>query len=408
MFKLNADTENNPDRTGGCWPTPQQELLLRAALLPPAEAVASWQQWCREVDIVEDELDLGSFRLLPLVYHNLRKQIPNDPLMGKLRGIHHRTWVQTQMHIQACEQAVSSLQQLGIDTMILKGVPLAQDYYPSNGTRPMGDFDLLVPKAQARAAIDHLAALGWQPIDRPLAALDDRYLDVRHAQGFSNDKGRQLDLHWHVLPYALDETIDRHFWQASMPASLGSAPTRFPSAADLFLHVCVHGAGWAPVPPVRWVADAVLILKKAGDAFDWDRLVSMAQICEVSLALHTALAYLQKTIYPEIPPHVLTEIERIPVSDAQRHLFAVQTHRSTLLGLLPILWRRYHLHLARKGTTGLLERWLGFPSYIAVCYNKGSVAGVFWWAISKTGKRIKLFAAERFERRQDAANRAKS
>jgi hypothetical protein len=134
----------------------------------------------------------------------------------------------------------------------------------------------------------------------------------------------------------------------------------------------------------------------------------MAQICEVSLPLQAALAYLQKTIWPAIPPHVLTEIERIPISNAQRHLFAVQTHRSTLLGLLPILWRRYQLFLARKGATGLLERWLGFPSYIAVCYNKGSVGGVFWWAISKTGKRIRLFAEERFERRQDAANRAKS
>jgi hypothetical protein len=203
MFKVNGDTRNNPDQTGGCWPTAQQELLLRAALLPGAAAQAAWQQWRTEVDVEEDHLDLGSFRLLPLVYHNLHKQGIDDPLMGRLKGMHRRAWVMNQLQFQACTQVLQSFHAAGIATLVLKGAALLCRYYPDQGVRPMGDFDVLVPKRQVVQAIEVLDQLGWQPVGHPREGLTPDYFAIRHAQGFANPTGRQLDLHWHVLVTSL-------------------------------------------------------------------------------------------------------------------------------------------------------------------------------------------------------------
>jgi hypothetical protein len=54
-----------PDyKQGGCWPTEQQELLLKAALLKGEPAIQAWERWVSQVDI--NDLDQGSLRLTPL------------------------------------------------------------------------------------------------------------------------------------------------------------------------------------------------------------------------------------------------------------------------------------------------------------------------------------------------------
>ncbi len=61
----------------GWYPTRQQELLLRAALLDGDSARESWKEWRSAIDI--DLIDLGSQRLLPLLYRNLNRLEIEDP-----------------------------------------------------------------------------------------------------------------------------------------------------------------------------------------------------------------------------------------------------------------------------------------------------------------------------------------
>lgn len=391
-IRLNADTENNPDRTGGSWPTPHQKLLLQAALASGEPALAAWVQWRHEVDIENDVLDLGSFRLLPLVYHNLKQNGASDLWMERLRGIHHQAWVQNQIQFNACVAVLAALHQAGIETLVLKGAALTRDYYPTHGVRPMGDFDVLVPTHQTSQAVVLLGELGWLPTDRPLARLDQAYFEIRHAQNFATPEGRQLDLHWHVLPNAVADSVDHHFWTASVPLSIHQVKTRALNATDLFLHVCVHGATWAPVPPVRWVADAMMILKKAGDQIDWDRLVFMAALCRASLALEATLTYLQETLAAPIPPNLFERLAGNVVSKEERRLFHCQTHRSRLWGLLPVLWWRYQLHLTQHHPKSSVHGWLGFLPYIALYQNVGGLPQMLRWVAAKGAKRLLLKA----------------
>jgi hypothetical protein len=78
--------------TGGVWPTAEQELLLRAALWSGERAIAAWLEWASRVDVVNDLVDEGSFRLLPLVYRNLDRVGLAGPSMSRLKGVYRHSW----------------------------------------------------------------------------------------------------------------------------------------------------------------------------------------------------------------------------------------------------------------------------------------------------------------------------
>jgi hypothetical protein len=148
--------------SGGFRPTARQELLLRAALLPTAEAGAAWSEWAAGPAM--DNLDEGSYRLLPLVYRNLKAQRIQHRLMGTLKGLYRRAWCENQLLFHRTVGVLESLRKAGIPTLLLKGAALALEYYKDLGARPMSDLDFwcrrrsrgcLHPAGSGRLAADH-------------------------------------------------------------------------------------------------------------------------------------------------------------------------------------------------------------------------------------------------------------
>ena len=77
-------------RNANYWPTEQQKLLLRAALLKGKDSIEAWERWKSSVDI--EHLDIGSHRLLPHLYRNLQDQGVKDPQMSKFKDVYRQTW----------------------------------------------------------------------------------------------------------------------------------------------------------------------------------------------------------------------------------------------------------------------------------------------------------------------------
>ena len=86
-----------------CWPTENQELLLRACLMNGHEALTAWQQW--RVVFESEAIDEGSRRLLPLLYRNLKNQKITDPFISMLKEEYFHTWSENQF----CLGLVASL-----------------------------------------------------------------------------------------------------------------------------------------------------------------------------------------------------------------------------------------------------------------------------------------------------------
>ncbi len=177
---------------GGCWPTSLQELLLRAALLDGENAIDAWEEWRSRVDA--DQLDLGSERLLPLVYRNLVNRNVKDPVIGKLKAVYRRTWRDNQLLFHRVSGLLRSFCDAGIETIVLKGAALALLHYKDSGLRPMNDFDVMVRVEQMAAAIDVMRKHGWKPMPRSPEAVADSYLSVVNSHGFTHASGVECDL----------------------------------------------------------------------------------------------------------------------------------------------------------------------------------------------------------------------
>ena len=100
---------------GGCWPTTEQALLLRATLLSGPESLAAWDRWKVAVDL--DHLDAASVRLLPHLYRRLEGAGVRDPVMGRLKGTYRHTLYGNHLRLRSAAAALRELAQAGIATV---------------------------------------------------------------------------------------------------------------------------------------------------------------------------------------------------------------------------------------------------------------------------------------------------
>jgi hypothetical protein len=222
----------------------------------------------------------------------------------------------------------------------------------------MDDLDLLVRPDAAARTVTILRNLGWVPH----FTLTEKRLRTVHSMGFRDREGRQLDLHWHLVPETCAPGADGAFWQASRPCREAALATAVLHPMDQLFQVCVHGVRWNRFPPFRWVADAVIILR-ALPAPDWDRLVWAAERHHLVLLMRRALGYVGGQLDAPVPADVLATLERLPVSRHERveQWFRERAVPRPLLGNVPEFWfgwRRLAPDLSWPA------RLTGFPRYM--------------------------------------------
>jgi hypothetical protein len=307
-------------------PSPDGELLLLAALGEGDVAERAWARW--RAAHIEDQFDIASFRLLPLVYRNLAAAGSEDPYMGRLKGLYRRSWFVTQSLARSAAAAVARLERAGIPTMLLKGAGLAVAHYRDLGARPMDDVDIAVPSARAADALELLGAAGYRP-RRPIA---DGQLLMGHAVPLAGADGTVIDLHSSTFWAAGG---DDELWEASVPVELHGVGTRTLCPADHILHVCTHGAYWSGIHPLRWVADVHAVARSGG--VDWDRLVRLAHERELGDPLAGALEYVHErfgvSTAPDLPARLRAGRVR-PLRRAAQRVAALPPSRLRSSGLL--------------------------------------------------------------------------
>jgi len=343
-------------------PTHQQELLLRAALLRGPGAIEAWKEWRSGVEI--EELDPGSHRILPLLYRNLQAFGVKDPSMAKYKGVYRRTWYKNQVLFHAIAFLLRSFHTAGIRTMVLKGAALTMLHYRDYGLRPMNDFDILIYPDQVLSAVNLLQDLGWTPME---FIPTEEYISVSYSHGFKNTNGQEFDLHWHLLSQCREVNSDRDFWDGAEETKFHDVPTHVLNATDQLLHTCVHGARWNYIPPIRWVADAAIILDTSLAEIDWDRLITQARKRRMVLPLRETLRYLKTTVDAPVPLEILERIQSLPMSKSEQLEYRVSIGPPTRWTAMLDLWCQ-HSRLA--GDTMLLNKLTGFPKFLRHIWGK--------------------------------------
>lgn len=346
---------------GSSWrPSVEQELLLRAALWDGGEGRAAWNEWIGQVDV--QNLDAGSYRLLPLLYLNLRELGIEHPELERIHGVYRFHWYRNQLLMRRGAMALRALHAADISTMLLKACALIPLYYKNPAARPMDDVDVLVPTEKARQAMQLLEKMGWNPWFGKEAEYTDQFLERHYAHTLRDKDGFTLDLHRHMMYFDTRRDADADFWKTAITFEFEGITTHALHPSDQLLHLCIHGSVWNPISPIRWVADSMVLLRNA--KIDWDRFMEQATKRDLVLAARSEVEYLKTALLAPVPDDVMAALHQLPVSNFDRLQYRVNTMPYTRRGAMEKLWYHYE-HYRRFGDMYQNENVLvRFPAFL--------------------------------------------
>lgn len=369
-------------RVGSSWISGEQRLLMRAALLKGNDAIQAWEKWAGNVNI--DRIDIGSHRLLPLLYNNLCLHGIDHPLMNQLKGIHRHSWYKNQIMFKNIGTLMSSFEKTGIKTMVLKGAALNLLYYKNIELRPMNDFDVLVLQEQALEASSLLNKINFTSVTH----LKENYFTGVHAIPFVDVSGFRVDLHWHVISTCLERDADNDFWKGAIPVKINDVSTLALNPTDELLHVCAHrGISWSP-SNLWWVPDALTILYKSPE-IDWKRFLFNVQKFHLILPMRETLSYLYEEFNAPMSEEMLQTIMRSRTTIGERLEHKARTTPKELRGPFLELWKHFSTYKRSRGQSQLITLLWDFPDYLRVIWNINHLWQVPFCAFYKFLQRLR-------------------
>jgi hypothetical protein len=327
-------------------------LLVVALEDRPKAAVQAW----REIrpGLVLDELEPGSFELLPLIYRNLAQCGHNEPELPRLKGIYRKAWVANTLLVERTKMSAEVLTTAGISALFIEGVTLASRFYPELGLRPTAVVDIFVSERHESAALTRLAHAGW-------AATKDATSAVTGVQYLSDGNGHfcrlrsRLSIDCVGRPLDASDILlaDTDEWH-----STGGVNVRVPPPTETLFAVIVSNARRDVGPTVQWVVDAKMVLKAE---IDWQRLVALADRAGQILRLRDTLEYLTALPGPKPPHAVITRLGGLEVTRRERISYACTTSSIRGVGALPSLFAE---HLGATADKSGLSTIATFPSFL--------------------------------------------
>ena len=207
------------------------------------------------------------------------------------------------VHVLETARAWRLLDAAGIETLVVKGVPLAVLTTGRPDARGAGDVDLLVRPADAAAAHRLLTASGWALHE--CGRIEPDMWAWRHVQRWGHTltylgAGADVDLHWRLdaMPGAQPATPDLMARRTTVAVAGVTVPTL--AAPDAFAHLAGHREGWI------WLRTLVDLRRLARDPAVFDREPSRPAL--LSLAAARASIGLPTTV----PARVHAALDRVP------------------------------------------------------------------------------------------------
>lgn len=341
---------------GNCWPTEDRLLLLKAGLLSDERAVQAWEKWLQRNASTFEIVDAPSYQIYPLVYRNLAKFNVSGAIFDKCKGIYRRHWTFNQIMWRKLESYFDQLKLNGINKIVLlKGMAMVAGYYHDFGIRIMGDIDALIDINEVAKADSVLQQCGLQNEGVAVDINNPYELCIHHAVHYRLDNATVLDLHWAFLTESPFTGLDKEVLNCAEKVEIHGKIFYIPDPTTLLLQTCVHGVKSTQVASLRWIADAVMLTRRA--QIDWTRLLAMARCARITLPLSNALYYLNQHLEITVPAFVLDELAKQEISQREKFEYWCNIHGYFFI----VNWLQY---CARRGYQSWAVKLWNFPRFI--------------------------------------------
>ena len=246
----------------------QMYEMLDATLSAHTSRQLSWESLVREAE---------AHGVAPLLYKHLEHvgfTLP-DGHHRILRSLYQRCRLSNQIRNSAIIEILSSYKKEKIETVLVKGIALANSVYTAPDLRPMRDIDLLVRKKDLDRAKRLLLELGYR--QKQDHDIPEHYYHLPPLVKTIDGLMISIELHHNLLP--LDPAYPRwpleKCFASGRPISIEGSETVSLNLEDNLYYLYLHGF-CSPLTYEEFrfvhVADIVSLTEKYYRRIDWDQV----------------------------------------------------------------------------------------------------------------------------------------
>jgi hypothetical protein len=294
-------------------------------LIQAVQAFTAWEQLPAQAEL---------HGMSPLLRHHIQRldlPLPAE-IKRTLDGLYLRGRTFHQAQVQVLLEITSLLEQNHIRALVLKGLALANQYYPDPILRPASDIDLLLKKEDVLPALRLLERNSYK-----IPVLTDTDL---HSEWIveSLQNGFVVRIELHHLSDAEFTGFDSMPHQLQISGNVIYVPHAMDHLDYLIRHLVRHlfAATSAKPVPLKWIADILSVVERHAHEIDWKKQAALSNRLEAMYSLTPLPERLLNVIpvkrisipdgvnqYPQgWPQHKLAEWRRVGLWDYLRKTFS--------------------------------------------------------------------------------------
>ena len=222
------------------------------------------------------------------------------------------------------KELLKRLHEADVEVIIMKGIRLLNELYPSISLRAMDDIDLLVQKRDVESAIDVMNQAGYKHFHSP------RFVEGGGIeQGFKKEgvMGALVDLHYDLLPPGRQALDLEGIWVRSREVTLAGEPARYLSLEDEIIYHCARLASVDKFNSrlIHFV-DLKEFVGKVNSGIDWGVIIESSRDQGLSTPVYVVLNLLKQWYEMNTPQWALRSLRPGPIRRAMFQL--VFDHRA--------------------------------------------------------------------------------
>jgi hypothetical protein len=240
---------------------------------------------------------------------------------------------------QKLNTILNSLNQAGIEVILLKGMALIHTIYPDIALRPMYDIDILIHKKDFSRVAEKLRELGY---------VNSTY----YPEDFHQDN-MMVDVHWELMNVTRIKSRKKSYlidldgaWRSSLPIEIKGEKTRILSPEYCLMDLCLHLAFHHGLEGLMWFIDIARLIELYKNEMDWHKFIEKSADYKICKPVYYVLFYVQNIIGQDIPQFVLEGLKPKKQNYLERKIF------NLILSGAPVENARFFFTLAA------MENWL--------------------------------------------------
>lgn len=314
-----------PDTPIGAWQTALQQIGQAARLILTGSGRPSLEGAAEDIGIAAFTSGMGPL----LGYWAELDLLDAEPPVRSILQLHYRHNCRRMERLaRHASQAVEALAAAGVDVTVLKGMHTAYLYFPTPGTRPVSDIDLLIEPSDKRAAAGVLEKLGYLPSAATAREqswwMSDTPKVPRSLSLTHQDNPWNIDLHTSLdrrySPGAPTTALDRALGKRAREPWLLAPHGHLLPPDELALHLAVHASlPFVSLTMIRLTELVLVIGSVKGDRSQfWDRFLILAEETSAASSAYPALHFANDLVEGTVPEAVLRTLEQQVPAAARR------------------------------------------------------------------------------------------